>query len=214
MSFESLLKQKNKRLEDIPLELQTLVEKQQGKVLNGILDQLNSLETVNGKIKINNSNLNSIVKISNELKSIMLNDEYVKAVKEFVSEFDVQANLNNKIIDAGFGDTADPVAAKTYIDLAKKNTYSSLVGSAAELAYIQPIQTILEQAIINGASVGETIDNITIFVKGNSEVDSKILKYAKTITNDAFAISDRSYTSIISDYLDSEWFYYSGSLLL
>ncbi len=208
--FEKLLKEKNKRLNDIPAEFLTVVEKQQKVILNDIISQLNSLTTVDGKIKINAANLKEVVKISDELKSIFLNDEYLKAVKEFSDEFVTQAALNDKVIKAGLGEIAESPAAKTYIDIAKRNTINALTTNGVEVNYIAPIQGLLETSVVNGASLSETISAIKLFVEGDKTTDSKILKYATTIANESFVVADRSYTSIIADYLESEWFYYSG----
>jgi hypothetical protein len=209
-SFESLLKEKNERLESIPLELQTVVEKQQKKVLNDVISKLSKLKTINGQYKIDAQNIRIIAEISDDLKKVFLNDEYLKAVKDFSKEFEVQATLNSKLIDKGFGETANPVASEIYIQTAKKNAVDALIGSPVDSQFIKPIQGLLEQAVVNGATVNETISSIQSFVEGSNK-DGKILKYVKQITNDSFAIADRSYTSIVSDYLDNEWFYYAGS---
>ena len=206
-SFKSLLTDKNNRLEEIPLALQTVVQKQQKKIITQILSELSQLDTINGQIKINSKNLKLIATISDELKTIFLNDDYLSAVKEFASEFETQSILNAKIIEKGFGKTESPIASKTYIDLAKKNAVESLIN---ENLFTKPIQDILESSIVNGASISETIDAITLFVEGNADLDGQILKYVKQITNDSFAIADRSYTSIVSDALDNDWFYYAG----
>lgn len=211
MSFEELLKQKNERLESIPLELQTVVEKQQRQVLNDVLSKLNKLTTVNGQYKISSENIRIISDISDELKKVFLNDEYLKAVKDFSKEFEIQATLNSKLIDKGFGETANPVASEIYIQTARRAAVESLVGSPVDSQFIKPIQGLLEQAVVNGASVNETIDSIRVFVEGGNGSEGKILKYAKQITNDSFAIADRSYTSIVSDYLGNDWYYYAGS---
>lgn len=210
-SFESLLKEKNERLESIPLELQTIVEKQQREVLNGILSKLSRLTTVNGQYKIDAKNIKIIAEISDELKKVLLNDEYLKAVRDFSKEFEIQATLNSKLIDKGFGETANPVASEIYIQTAKRNAVDALVGSPVDSQFIKPIQGLLENAVVNGATVNETIDSIRTFVEGGNGAEGKILKYAKQITNDTFAIADRSYTSIVSDYLSNDWFYYAGS---
>ena len=209
-SFETLLKEKNARLHAIPLKLQTVIEKQQQDVLDGIIDQLNKLTTVDGKIKINSANLKEIAKISDELKSIFLNDEYLKAVKEFSKEFSEQATINNVLIKKGFGVIENPVASTLYIEVAKKNAIEALVGSPIDTQFIKPIQDLLETSVVNGASFKETMSGIRAFVEGSDGKGSKIMRYAKQITNDSFAIADRSYTSIISDALDAEWFYFSG----
>jgi len=211
MSFESLLKEKSKRLEDIPLSLQTTLEKEQSRVLKEVLKDLSSLDTKDGVISINNANLKKVTEISDKLKGILLSEDYLKAVKNFSSEFSAQATLNNKIIKAGFGEIDNPIASKAYLDLAKKSAVQSLVGSAVDEQFSKPITSILESAVVNGASFGETIDALTTAIKGNGKTDSKFLNYARQITNDSFAVADRSFTSIISDALDAEWFYYSGT---
>jgi hypothetical protein len=211
MSFESLLKEKAKRLEDIPLSLQTTLEKEQSRVLKEVLKDLSNLDTKDGAIIINNANLKKVTEISDKLKGILLSEDYLKAVKDFSSEFSAQATLNNKIIKAGFGETDNPIASKAYLDLAKKSAVQSLVGSAVDEQFSKPITSILESAVVNGSSFGETIDALTTAIKGNDKVDSKFLNYARQITNDSFAVADRSFTSIISDALDAEWFYYSGT---
>lgn len=210
-SFEELLKEKNKRLEQIPLNLQTAIQKQQKKVLSKIIAQLDRLDKVSGQIKINSSNLRLISEISDELKGIFINEDYLNAVSEFANEFDHQAVLNNKLISKGFGEVADPLASRAYINLAKKSAINSFVGASAEVNFIKPVQGLLESAVVNGSNINDTIDALRDFVEGNEEVDGRILKYAKQISNDSFAIADRSYTSIVSDSLGNDWFYFSGS---
>lgn len=209
-SFEELIKQKSLQLEKVPLKLQTVVERQQKAVLDEITLLLNDLEIKNGEIVINKANLNTISKIDADLKKVFLNDEYLKGVKEFAKSFDKQAILNSKVIEKGFGEIATVAASEAYITLAKKGAIEALIGSPADKEFIKPIQSILEGAVVNGASLKETISSIRTFVEGNDKVDSKILRYVKQISNDSFAIADRSYTSIVSDFLDSDWFYYAG----
>ena len=212
-SFEDLIKQKDKRLEEIPLELQTYAQKQQKKVLNDILSQLDKLDKVNGQIKINSKNLKAIAEISDELKSIFLNTDYLKAVKEFAKEFDTQATVNNKLFEKGFGKVDLPLASKSYLDIAKKNAVDALAGAPYETITIKPIQSILENAVVNGANISDTINSVRQFLEGNGESVGQIDKYIKQITNDSFAIADRSYTSIVADELDNDWFYYSGTVV-
>lgn len=209
-SFEELIKEKSKRLESIPLALQTSVEKQQKAILDEIIILLNELEVKNGEILINKENLKIISLIDTDLKKVFLNDEYVRSVKEFAGEFESQAVLNGKLIKKGFGETLTNVASQSYVTIAKKGAIEALIGSPIDTEFIKPIQGLLENAVVNGASIKDTIQDIKDFVKGTNEKDSKILRYVKQISNDSFAISDRSYTSIVSDYLDAEWFYYAG----
>ncbi len=212
-SFEDLIKQKSKRLEDIPLELQTLAEKQQGKILNEIIAKLDKLEKVNGQIKISSKNLRAIADISDDLKSIFVNKDYLKAVSEFAKEFDVQAGVNDNLIKKGFGAVETPLASKSYLDIAKRNAVDALAGEPYVNISVKPIQSILENAVVNGANINDTIDSLRLFIEGDEGTASQILKYTKQITNDSFAIADRSYTSIVSEELDNDWFYFSGTVV-
>lgn len=207
MALEQLLKQKSKRLEEIPLELQSVVIKQQKAVLDGIISLLNDLDVKYGNIVISKENLKTIQVISDELKKVYLNDDYLKAVKEFAKEFDKQAVLNDKIFKETLGEVEAPVASQAYLETAKRGAVTALVDTNA---FIKPIQSLLENAVVNGASLQDTIASIRTFTSGNDLVDSKVLVYVKQITNDAFAIADRSYSSILSDFLDNDWFYYAG----
>lgn len=206
-SLEQLIKEKSKRLNDIPLELQNAVIKQQKEVLNEITLLLNDLDVKDGQFVISKQNIKTIEKINDDLKKVFLNDEYLKSVKEFAKEFDAQAELNNKVIKAGLGEIETPAASLLYIETAKRGSVAALLNASE---FTAPIYSILETAVINGASLKETINNIRTFAEGNDKVDSKVLSYVKQISNDSFAVADRSYTSIISDYLGNDWFYYSG----
>lgn len=209
-SFEELIKQKSKRLNDIPLALQTAFKKQQSGILDEILMLLNDLDVKDGEILINKSNLSIIFKIDTDLKKVFLNEDYLKSIKQFASEFDKQAVLNDKVINKGFGEVTSSVAAESYITIAKRGAVESLIGAPIDIEFIKPIQSILENAVVNGASLKETLADVRTFIEGDKENNSKLSLYVKQVTNDSFAISDRSYTSIVSDELEAEWFYYAG----
>ena len=212
-SFEALVKEKSTRLEEIPLELQTFAQKQEKKILKDIISQLDKLEKVNGQIKINNANLRAIADISDELKTIFVNKDYLKAVKQFASEFDTQATVNNKLFEKGFGSVDVPLASKEYIDIAKQNAVDALAGEPYKTITVKPIQGILENAVVNGANITDTINSLETFILGDEETVGQIGKYLKQITNDSFAIADRSYTSIVSEDLGNDWFYFSGTVV-
>lgn len=211
--FDDLIKEKIKRLDDVPLKLQTVLDKKQKTILNDLLSKINDLTVKNGAYEITPENLKTVAAISDELKQALLSPEYLKAVKEFASEFDKQAVLNSKIIKDSFGAVDNPIAAEVYITIAKKSAIESLVGAPMDANFIKPIQGLLESAVVNGATIQDTYNSIKDFVEGGEGQDGKLLRYAKQITNDSFSISDRSYTSIVSDYLDNEWFYFSGSIV-
>ena len=206
--FKDLLLKKNARMNSVPEALQTVVEKQQQRVLTRIIAQVNSLETSGGKILINSKNIDAIVRIADELKDVFLNDEYIKAVKAFGSQFEVQAILNIQIIESsGFNISGDLSVANKYLDYVKRNAIKDLISTQE---FIRPLQSILENAVATNADFNETLENIINFVKGENGADGKILKYVRSISADTFAVSDRAFTKIVSDAIGADWFYYSG----
>lgn len=209
-SFEDLIKEKSRRLESVPLKFQTAFEKQQKAILDEIAILTNELDIKAGQILINKNNLKIISQIDTQLKEVFLNDDYLKSVKQFASEFDKQAIINSELITKGVGEIVDVAVSKAYVSLAKKSAVNALIGAPMDTEFIKPIQGLLENAVVNGASLKETLQGVRDFVEGDAKNKSKLATYAKQVTNDAFAISDRSYTSIVSDYLDAEWFYYAG----
>jgi len=210
MTFNQLLDKKNKRLKDVPKSLQKVLEAQQPGILNDINSLLSSLELSGDSIKINAKNLKLISQIADDLRGVVLNDEYLSAVKEFAKEFNSQALLNDQLIETTFKDVQIPDLSKVYVETAKKGAIESLVGAPIDTEFIKPIQGILENAVTSGATYSETLTSIRNFVEGEGDKEAKLLRYAKQITNDAFAISDRSYTNIVSEALGAEWYYYSG----
>ena len=206
--FKTLLLKKNARMNSVPEALQTVVEKQQQRVLNRIIALVNTLETSGGKIIISSKNIDLIPQIIDELKSVFLNDEYLKAVKAFAAQFETQAQLNVQIIEsAGFNISGDLSVANKYLDYMKRNVIKDLIATQE---FIRPLQTILDNAVATYADYGETVENIINFVKGEKDVDGRILRYVKSISADAFAVSDRSFTNIVSNAIGAEWYYYSG----
>ena len=220
MTFKELLKEKNDRLESVPLAMQSAMDKQQSKILKLINSQLSELTTTNGQIDVTAANIRQITIISDELKQVFLTKEYVNAVKEFAREFSAQTVLADQLIAAQFGNAAktaavegSALAASAYIEIAKRSAIDALVGAPIDKEFIKPIQGILENAVVNGATFGETLEAVNQFVDGNANSVSRLKKYAKQITNDSFSVADRSYTSVISEALDNDWFYYSGTEL-
>lgn len=206
MSFKSLLEEKNKRLSAIPLAVQTEFEKNQNKILSKIIKELSTLDTKGGEIKISGKNLDKISKIFDELESIFLTDDYKDAVKEFSKEIGKQSVLNAKLVKETLG-LEVPIVADSYIALAKKSAVEQLLTTDG---YSKPLRDLIEQAVVSGASIDDTINSITDYVIGKEGKESRILKYVKQVTNDSFAIADRSFTSIISDFLGNDWYLYAG----
>lgn len=215
MAFDYLkwLREKESRLENVPSLFEGDVEKYQKTLFSQLLGMLDELERgKDGKIIFNGKNLENIAvveKTISELKEKLLSGGYVRAVDDFLKEFDIQANLNDTFFKNEF-DFKNSVAADEVLNLAKKGAVEALVGESLDANFILPIKSILDDAVTSGAGWLETVNNIRDFVEGNEDADGRLLRYAKQIARDEFSIADRSYNNAIADELEIEFFIYSG----
>lgn len=209
-----IIAEKNQRIADIPEAFQSSVEKLQRNLFNKIVEQIGQLETKDGQIVMSESNLYKVQQINDELKQVLNGKEYINAVRDFTNEFDTQKAINDEYFKKAFGsDFSESRIANQLVRNAQRNAFELLAGSSAEINFITPIKSQLEQAVASGSSFKDTITGIRDFVEGTPEADGRLLKYSKQIASDSFALSDRAYTNALAENLDLEWYRYSGGLV-
>ena len=216
MTLKEIIVRKSKLLEAIPNKFLTSVERAQKQLFNEMVALLNKLELKDGNLVISEANYKIAAKISEDLKSVLLDSSYTEAVKDFSLEFNGLKEINDKYFNVAYPDYVAPQIGGVIIDNAKRQTLNALLSTAADTNFIDPISSVLDDAITSGASFLETLKSIRLTIEGGvnakgDEVDGKLLKYAKQIAHDNFAIADRSYTNSIADDLESEWFLYDGT---
>lgn len=214
MTLEQIFSQRLKRLQSIPDKFISDTQKAEKKIISGILDSLNQLEIKDGFIVKSKANLTAIAQIASDIKSVVLNSEYVQAVRDFIGEFDTQAELTDKYFDKIL---TDAPAATSYVDavleLSKKQTVNYLLEAPMDAAFITPIEDLLTTNIQAGASFTQTIKDIRDFAEGQADDGGKLVQYSKQIAYDSFAVSDRTYLSERAEAMGFEWYIYSGGEL-
>jgi hypothetical protein len=214
MTLKEIIDEKNRRLETIPAEFQSNVEKLQRGIYNRITELIGELEVKNGQIVMSEANLLRVEMINEEMKKVLNGKEYISAVKEFVGEFEKQKAVNDEYFKKAFGSDFSQVGiANQLLKNSQKSAFELLAGAQAEQNFIAPIKSQLEQAVASGASYKDTITNIRETVEGTEDADGRLLKYSKQVTWDAFAVSDRAYTNAIAEDLDVEWYSYLGGVV-
>lgn len=213
MAIKEIISKISERLETVPDNLNSSVIKTQRQIVNEIIDLLSQLERKGDLIVMNKKNLLLIETIADKMKSVVLGSDYVKAVRDFVGEFDTQAAVTDKYFKAAFKEYSGSDVAKEILKVSKKNAVELLLGTPMDANFLMPVKGIIEDAVSSGASWSGTVKSIREFVEGNDQVDGKLLRYSKQISSDAFATSDRAYTNAISDELEIEWYFYTGGLL-
>jgi len=216
--FKQLIKERTKRLETIPDEFLSKVQRQEKRFFTEILSALDKLKrNADGKIIFSAddlSNINIISAIQDDLKSALLGSDYTKAVDAFAQQFDQQAVLSQEYFDKVFPDVSKSFAtADATLAISKRRAVESLLGEPLDNELLKPITNLLEDAVTSNASWAETVANIRDYVEGTPEADGRLLRYAKQIAHDEFSIADRSYTNAVAEEIDAVWYSWNGNEL-
>lgn len=106
---------------------------------------------------------------------------------------------------------------KNFIKAIQSNTINSVnevILQDGLRAHIKiPLNKILEQNVNTGGSFKGMLQQVQDFVKGNSEVEGRLLKYTKTYVSDILFQYARSYQQSVTSDLKLEWYLYSGGLI-
>jgi hypothetical protein len=213
MTTRELIKKKSIRLQEIPDAFLTKIDRIQKQIFTDLIAILESIDKQGGFLVASADNLKQLSTIFSTLKDELFSSDYVDIVASFGSEFDVQKLANEKILADEFKDFSGSTLGDALVEKSKEDALQALLGAPLETEFLTPLDSILSDSIATGASWKDTVQSIRDFVEGNDEVDGKLLSYSKQIAHDAFAFSDRSYTSAVSDELESEWFLWSGGEL-
>lgn len=201
------------RLTTIPAEFLSKIPASESQVYDQVVLLLAKLDIKNGSFAINKKNVQIVSSIFDLLRGILLQSDYSKYVAEFVKEFDNQAVISNDIFKAMFPEFTVPDLATQINNIAKRQTVDLLLNRAADLDFVSPLRSIIEQAVYNGAGYKETLTNIRTFIKGEEKELGALSKYSSTYARDSFAVTDRTYTAIVSKDLKAEWFLYTGGTI-
>lgn len=207
MALQDLIKKRIDRLESVPENLKTIIDRENERLFKRVLEQLNRLEVKEGKIVTSKSNLAIIASIIDELKGTLFGGEYVEAIKQFAIEIETQAKLNNQILSATVGSFDDNELYRNTILKAQQNALLLMDENAVSSNFLQPLQELLTTATISGISYTDAVEMLRSNMVGENAIFSK---YAGQIVKDTFAVSDRQYVQLTARLHGIEFYKYDG----
>lgn len=204
--FSDILKQIDKAIE----KFNSKIPAAQKNAFEGIADELKRLDTSNGKIKTNVDNLRVIQSIKNKLVRLIVTPEYLRDVKEFVTQFNVITKLQNEYWQAIEKDFSPKPLLREIRKQAISDTIKNLGSSGIGVGVADQIATILRTNITSGGSYGQLTEQLRNKLL-NTSTEGVLQKYAKQITTDSINQYNAQYTQVVSADLGFEWFAYQGS---
>lgn len=212
-TLDKLIDNKLTRINSVPDAFVSATELTQKELLKEVQVLISELDTTAGSFIYSQKNLDILETINTRLGNAVFNDEYTSSLTNYLSEFEKQADLNNSIFSSQFNGFEITDVYNTVKNNSIKSTAELFAADGFAATISTPIVQQLNQAIISGASITDTIKAVNDFVVGNGEVDGVMLNYVKTNAYDAFAIYDRTYSQAVYSNLDVEWYFYSGKTM-
>jgi len=211
-TISELIAEKTRRLTTVPDEYLTQVEIAQKKLFPQIVDILRQLTVDSaGNLVLNSTNLALASDVKQLVQQILSDSEYITAVSEYAKQMGEQAKVSNDLFAKTFDDFTPRPVSQQLLRTTQRNAVDLLVNAIGNQRFADVVRENIETAISSNAGFTETVKQLQTIVTGDEEVDGKLLQYNKQIAHDTFAIADRNYTSAVSEELEAEWFFYSGS---
>lgn len=212
MEAQSIIEDLQLQINQISERLNTSSLKLQQQIYDDIVSEISQLSTAQGDIKASVANLKQIQKIKDNINSIVLNEDYVNDVDQFLNGFDkVQGTM-----DKYFSAISEEFQPSNLLDQIKKQfvevTGNSLKEAGIEASVINPIEGMLTQYITTGASYKDLLEQVRLMTLGNDEKLGRLSSYVKQITTDSLNQYSANYTKAISNDLGLVFYFYSGNV--
>ena len=211
-TLSELIAEKTRRLTTVPDIYLTEVERAQKRLFPQIVEILRQLAVdASGNIILNSSNLALAANVKELVQQILADSEYISAVRTYAAGMSEQVSVSNQLFAQAFDGFTPAANAQALFRLTQANAVDLMVNAIGNQRFADVVRENIETAISSNAGFTETVRQLQTIVTGDEEVDGKLLQYNKQIAHDTFAIADRNYTSAVSEELEAEWFFYSGS---
>jgi hypothetical protein len=176
-----------------------------------LVTELRRLDLKGDTIKSTVGNLKIIQSIKNKLTKIILTDDYLSDVKEFVKSFKTVSDMQNeywKGVESKFkpGPVLREIRTQAISDTVLQLTESGIGANIGDT-----ISDILRTNITSGGSYKKLNSQLLESLTDTQKSDGLLTKYSKQITNDSIQQYNRQYTQQVAAGLGFEWYAYQGS---
>lgn len=206
-SFNDILDRITEAIDDFNKDIPA----SQQATLDAIEEQLRRLDTKDGKIKATVANLKIIASIKNKLLKIILNDDYVSSVKQFVGAFKGITTLQNEYWQSVEKTFKPSSILKEIRNQAIETTVNKLTEAGIGANISDKINDILNTNVTTGGSYKDLTSQLRESLTDTDKSDGILTKYTKQITTDSVNQYNAQYTQIVSSDLGYEWFAYQGT---
>lgn len=208
--MDSILDDKFDRLDEVPKLLEQTTETLQAEVMDEVERLTSQLETVDGKFVLSEKNISILESIETKIKNKIFSPKYETALRKYAREFTNQAKLNDLYFEGIVNNYEVKPIYEEVVKQAQRNTIELLTGDTFTQPLMTPLKELMNTAVMNEGSYYDTLQGLRKIILGNDQVDGKLLSHVKRVAYDGFAISDRTYTTIVAKDLGLDFYRWSG----
>ncbi len=198
------------RLETVPNNFFKSVGIAQDELFDGINAVIQSMDTVDGVITNSARNIRLIQGLDGLINEILIGGSYYSGLATFGSEMITQGALVGDWFSATVPQYTQQQSYQTLLANTSKTAIDKFTSEAVDTVFNKPLKDIINQSITTRTTTAQVTESISDFIRGNDQVEGKLLRYSKQIGRDAFSVVDRQLTEFIADDLGMTWFLYAG----
>lgn len=211
---ELLIKKILKTIDSATEQFNSNIPSLQRQILNDITVLIKDFDlSSDGSIKNSVKNLKLVGQIKNKLEKLILNDSYLKSVKEFVSAFDQISKLQNQYFNLIEKKYKPPALLKEIQKQSIGAAITSLTEAGIGSNVTEQIQKMLRVNVTTGGSFAELTTQLRNSILSNKTGGGLLERYTRQVAEDSIQQFNRQYASAVSDDLGLNWFVYTGTLI-
>lgn len=206
MTYNDIIKELNKSVR----EFTKGIPASQRAMFDDIEKQLRRLDLDGDRVKSTVKNLNVINSIKNKLTRIVLNEEYMNDVREYLKTFNTITKLQNdywKSVESKFKPRPllKAIRVQTIQGTAQALTEQGIGANVSER-----IVAVLRTNITTGGSYSDLIKELKSGLL-NNQTPGYLDRYARQIVTDSIHQYSAQYNQIVSSDLGYEWYVYDNT---
>lgn len=191
------------------------ISRVQDQLYNAMVGKLKDLELDgDGYIKQSAANRKILRDAQNVFDTTISNSVYEPALADHLKVIPSINELNNdyfETISSAFKPNRVFIQNLQSSTIETLNTYILQDGLTAQIKL--PLNEILNQNVNSGGSYTGMVKQLETFIKGNNEVEGRLLRYTKTYVSDTLFNYARAYQQAVTSDLGLSWYLYSGGLM-
>ena len=208
---KKLLNENADRLDSAPVSLIGSAKSQEQKLLAEALAILDEFEFTGGFAEISEKNLLELENLINRLSQIIREGGFSKGVTSYLKEFDASARNTLDFLKGSFGEIGSLDKARNVLINNKKQTAQILTGTGLD-PVMNNIKSQVNNSLAGMASKQEITELLTGMLVSNDERLSLFTRHISQNAFDRIAFSDRSFTQVINENIEGQfWLYFGGS---